>query len=48
MTPLTALPRRSWILVASTVEHLVETANRILAVAEQAELPPRPRPSAPW
>ncbi|MFJ2232082.1 hypothetical protein [Streptomyces halstedii] len=41
---------RSWILVASSVERLAETvgeetAERLLAVAEQAELPPRPRPS---
>ncbi|MCX4791909.1 hypothetical protein OG369_39310 [Streptomyces sp. NBC_01221] len=47
---LTALPSRSWILIASCVEHLVETvgqetADRILSVAEQAELPPRPRPT---
>ncbi len=51
---LTALPRRSWILTATCVEHLVETvgqetADRILAVAEQADLPPRPRPPvATW
>ncbi|MFI6112903.1 hypothetical protein [Kitasatospora sp. NPDC051164] len=50
---LTVMPRRSWILVATTIERLVETvgretADRILAVAEQAELPPRPRPSQAW
>ncbi|WAU78307.1 hypothetical protein O1Q96_00200 (plasmid) [Streptomyces sp. Qhu-G9] len=49
---LTARPNRSWILIASCAEHLVETvghetAHRILAVAEQAELPPRARPTLP-
>lgn len=47
---LSRRPGRSWILVASSVERLAETvgeetAERHLAVAEQAELPPRPRPS---
>lgn len=50
---LSRLPGRSWILVASSVERLVETVGaettaRLLATAEQAELPPRPRPSARW
>ncbi|WP_241546412.1 hypothetical protein [Streptomyces sp. ScaeMP-e48] len=50
---LSRLPGRSWILVASSVERLVETVGeetteRLLAIAEQAELPPRPRPSARW
>lgn len=44
---LSRLPGRSWILVASSVERLVETVGeetteRLLANAEQAELPPRP------
>ncbi|MET9110830.1 hypothetical protein [Streptomyces zhihengii] len=47
------LPGRSWILVASSVERLVETVGeetteRLLAIAEQAELPPRPRPHLDW
>ncbi|MGW1290211.1 hypothetical protein ACWD4N_43070 [Streptomyces sp. NPDC002586] len=50
---LTALPRRSWLLIASSTERLVETVgqettDRILAIAEQVELPPRPRPSQIW
>ncbi|MFJ6148940.1 hypothetical protein ACIQH7_35725 [Streptomyces anulatus] len=50
---LSRLPGRSWILVASSVERLVETVGeetteRLLATAEQAEMPPRPRPSARW
>lgn len=50
---LSRLPERSWILVASSVERLVETVGeetteRLLAIAEQAELPPRPRPSVRW
>ena len=44
---LSRLPGRSWIMVASSVQRLVETADeettdRLLAIAEQAELPPRP------
>ncbi|MFD3997148.1 hypothetical protein [Streptomyces sp. NPDC058583] len=50
---LSRLPERSWILVASSVERLVEavgeeTTARLLANTEQAELPPRPRPSLRW
>ncbi|MET8682346.1 hypothetical protein ABZW18_33485 [Streptomyces sp. NPDC004647] len=50
---LSLLPRRSWLLIASSIDRLVETvgqetAERLLAVAEQAELPPRPRPSVRW
>ncbi|MFJ1744232.1 hypothetical protein ACIOG4_36975 [Streptomyces microflavus] len=50
---LSRLPRRSWILVASSVERLVETVGeetteRLLATAEQAELPQRPRPNMRW
>ncbi|MFB7398432.1 hypothetical protein [Streptomyces sp. NPDC056191] len=46
---LSQLPERSWILVVSSVERLVETVGeettaRLLANTEQAELPPRPRP----
>ncbi|MEV6568441.1 hypothetical protein [Streptomyces kronopolitis] len=50
---LSLLPRRSWILVASSIEGLIETvgeetAERLLAVAEQAELAQRPRPRLDW
>uniref|UniRef100_UPI002F91BD33 hypothetical protein n=1 Tax=Streptomyces virginiae TaxID=1961 RepID=UPI002F91BD33 len=50
---LSRLSGRSWILVASSVERLVETVGeetteRLLAIAVQAELPPRPRPSLRW
>ncbi|MEU6949523.1 hypothetical protein ABZ957_30475 [Streptomyces sp. NPDC046316] len=50
---LSRLPGRSWILVTSSVERLVETVGeetteRLLANAEQAELPPRPRPRLRW
>ncbi|MFL0021371.1 hypothetical protein ACJBCE_00290 [Streptomyces sp. NBUL23] len=50
---LSRLPGRSWILVASSVERLVETVGeettkRLLATAEQAELPSRPRPNTRW
>ncbi|MFF7705480.1 hypothetical protein [Streptomyces lydicus] len=44
---LSLLPRRSWILIASSIERLIETvgeetAERLLAVADQAELAQRP------
>ncbi|MFW3464382.1 hypothetical protein ACN24K_30385 [Streptomyces microflavus] len=47
---LSLLPRRSWLLIVSSIDCLVETvgqetADRLVAVAEQAELEPRPRPS---
>lgn len=50
---LSLLPRRSWLLVASSIDCLVETvgqetADRLVAVAEQAELEPRPRPTLRW
>ncbi|HWU09897.1 MAG TPA: hypothetical protein VN520_26585 [Streptomyces sp.] len=50
---LSRLPGRSWILVASSVERLLETVGeetteRLLATAEQAELSPRPRPNMRW
>ncbi|MEV6857451.1 hypothetical protein AB0M89_27035 [Streptomyces microflavus] len=50
---LSRLPGRSWILVASSVERLVETVgeevtDRLLCAAEQAELPQRPRPNMRW
>ncbi|WP_169922685.1 hypothetical protein [Streptomyces lushanensis] len=48
-----SLPRRSWLLIASDLDCLVEavgqeTAGRLVAVAEQAELAPRPRPTLRW
>lgn len=47
---LTLLPRRSWLLVASNLECLTEavgqeTVERVVAVAEQVELPARARPT---
>ncbi|WP_250402870.1 hypothetical protein [Streptomyces cellostaticus] len=50
---LSLLPRRSWLLIASNLNCLVEavgqeTAERLVAVAEQAELAPRPRPTLRW
>ncbi|WP_331726138.1 hypothetical protein [Streptomyces sp. NBC_00470] len=50
---LVALPRRSWILVVSGIEALVETVgqestDRLLAVADRIDLSPRPRPSLDW
>ncbi|MFI0220054.1 hypothetical protein [Streptomyces lydicus] len=50
---LSSLPRRSWILIASSIERLIETVGeetteRLLAVAEQAELAQRPRPRLDW
>ncbi|MFD0437384.1 hypothetical protein [Streptomyces chartreusis] len=50
---LSVLPRRSWLLIASNLDCLVEavgqeTADRLAAVAEQAELAPRPRPTLRW
>ncbi|NGO87936.1 hypothetical protein GPA20_31130, partial [Streptomyces sp. 196(2019)] len=50
---LSRLPGRSWILVASSIERLIETVGeetteRLLATAEQAELPQRPRPNLRW
>ncbi|MFI7095481.1 hypothetical protein [Streptomyces lydicus] len=50
---LSLLPRRSWILIASSIERLIETvgeetAERLLAVADQAELAQRPRPHLDW
>jgi hypothetical protein len=50
---LSLLPRRSWLLIASNLDCLVgavgqETADRLVAVAEQAELAPRPRPNLRW
>jgi hypothetical protein len=50
---LSLLPRRSWLLIASNLDCLVEavgqeTAERLVAVAEQAELAPRPRPTLRW
>ncbi|MFF8790777.1 hypothetical protein [Streptomyces sp. NPDC015125] len=50
---LSLLPRRSWILIASSIEQLIETvgeetAERLVAVAEQAELAQRPRPRLDW
>ncbi|WDN55870.1 hypothetical protein [Streptomyces clavuligerus] len=50
---LSLLPRRSWLLVASNLDCLAaavgqETADRLVAVAEQAELPARPRPNLGW
>ncbi|NED35825.1 hypothetical protein [Streptomyces sp. SID8499] len=50
---LSLLPRRSWLLIASNLDCLVEavgqeTADRLVAVAEQAELAPRPRPTLRW
>ncbi|MGD1220473.1 hypothetical protein AB9Q10_18825 [Streptomyces krungchingensis] len=50
---LSLLPRRSWLLIVSNIDCLVETvgqetADRLVAVAEQAELAPRPRPTLRW
>lgn len=50
---LNLLPARSWILIASNLDNLIETvgqetADSIVAVAEQAELAPRPRPTLGW
>ncbi|MEU5958281.1 hypothetical protein [Streptomyces sp. NPDC047525] len=50
---LSLLPRRSWLLIASNIDRLVEaigqdTADRLIAVAEQCELAPRPRPNMRW
>ncbi|MGY4963527.1 hypothetical protein [Streptomyces sp. 900105245] len=50
---LSLLPRRSWLLIASNLDCLVEavgqeTAERLVAVAEQAELSARPRPTLHW
>ncbi|MFF5393167.1 hypothetical protein ACFY5H_33435 [Streptomyces sp. NPDC013012] len=44
---LSLLPRRSWLLIVSSIDCLVEavgqeTADRLVAVAEQAELASRP------
>lgn len=53
VTRLSLLPRRSWLLIVSSIECLVEavgqeTADRLVAVADQAELAPRPRPTLRW
>lgn len=50
---LSLLPRRSWLLIASSTERLIETVgqettDRLLAVAELAELRQRPRPARRW
>ncbi|MFH8610540.1 hypothetical protein ACH4D5_23955 [Streptomyces sp. NPDC018029] len=50
---LRLLPRRSWLLITSNLDCLVEAvdqeaAERLVAVAEQAELAPRPRPTLRW
>jgi hypothetical protein len=50
---LSQLPRRSWLLIVSSIGCLVETvgketADRLVAVAEQTELPPRPLPTLHW
>ncbi|WP_439681595.1 hypothetical protein [Embleya sp. MST-111070] len=50
---LTVLPHRSWMVIASTLQRLAETVgqettDRIIAVAEQAELLQRPLPTANW
>ncbi|WP_217231325.1 hypothetical protein [Streptomyces anulatus] len=50
---LSLLPRRSWLLIASSIDCLVETvgqetADRLVAVADQAELEPRSRPTLRW
>jgi hypothetical protein len=50
---LSLLPRCSWLLIASNIDCLVEavgqeTADRLAAVAEQAELAPRPHPNVRW
>lgn len=50
---LSLLPRRSWLLIASNLDCLVETvgretADRLVAVAEQTELAPRPLPTLRW
>ncbi|MFI1648318.1 hypothetical protein ACH4XT_15450 [Streptomyces avidinii] len=50
---LSLLPRRSWLLIVSNLDCLAEavgqeTADRLAAVAEQAELTPRPRPTLRW
>ncbi|MBK3585335.1 hypothetical protein JHN49_16975 [Streptomyces sp. MBT57] len=47
------MPRRSWLLIVSSIDCLVEkvgqeTADRFVAVSEQAELEPRPRPTLRW
>ncbi|MFJ2572286.1 hypothetical protein ACIOYT_18010 [Streptomyces halstedii] len=50
---LSRLSGRSWILIASSVERLVETVGeettkRPLATAEKGELPQRPCPNTRW
>ncbi|MFD3962019.1 hypothetical protein ACFWRG_32330 [Micromonospora tulbaghiae] len=50
---LSLLPRRSWLLIVSSLDCLVEavgqeTADHLVAVADQAELAPRPRPTLRW
>ncbi|MEU8545258.1 hypothetical protein AB0C52_35545 [Streptomyces sp. NPDC048717] len=50
---LSMLPRRSWLLIVSSLDCLAEavgqeTADRLIAVAEQAELSARPRPTLRW
>ena len=50
---LSLLPRRSWLLIASSTERLSEavgqqTTDRLLAVADLAELQQRPRPTQNW
>jgi hypothetical protein len=50
---LSRLPHRSWILIVSSVDRLVEavgqeTTDRLVAVADQAELDPRPLPRLDW
>ncbi|MFJ2217937.1 hypothetical protein ACIQVO_35995 [Streptomyces sp. NPDC101062] len=50
---LSLLPRRSWLLIASNLDCLAEavgqeTADRLGAVAELAELTARPRPTLRW
>ncbi|WLQ69346.1 hypothetical protein [Streptomyces glycanivorans] len=50
---LSLLPHRSWLLIASSTERLSEavgqeTTDRLLAVADLAELQQRPRPTQNW
>lgn len=50
---LSLLPRRSWLLIASNLDCLVdavgqETAERLVALAGQAEMSARPRPALRW
>ncbi|WEH37790.1 hypothetical protein PZB75_30780 (plasmid) [Streptomyces sp. AM 4-1-1] len=50
---LSLLPRRSWLLIVSNLDRLAEavgqeTADRLVAVAEQAELTARPWPTLRW